>query len=254
MVEFFDTCVSLGRARAPDPPGGFHGVSGLEAMMRRHHITRAAAGHAVAMEASPGLGHEMLQKELAGKKNLLPAWHLMPHVSSRIERAVTDPAEFLLNHVALGRVDALDFCQGKGDQACFAPVLEACQAAGLPVFLDFRRQGDVPAFDFGICGRWPGIPFVIEGFGGYPLHRVVWCLRNYPNCYLSTVGFSVYRSVELICELAGARKIIFGSNWPASPPGMAQGLVLFADIGAAARRQIASRNFERLLPRKDFSL
>lgn len=246
-VSFFDTCVRVGRSRAPDPPGNARNVDDLRSNMDRLNICGAAVEHAVAMEASPRLGHELLGQEIAGAENLRPAWHLMPDIHPRIEKAVTDPDEILSCGVALGRVDAQDFCQGRGDEACFAPVLRACSSVHLPVFLDFRRQGDFTTFDFSICERWPDIPFVVEGFGGYPLHRIVWCLREYPNLHLSTVGFSVFRGVSLLSEVIGPERLIFGSNWPAQQATMAMGTVLFADVSETSRAMIARGNFERLL-------
>ncbi len=260
-ITFFDTCARIGRSRAPDPPGVTSGTGGagrklpgnardvddLLANMARLNITAAAVEHAVAMEASPRLGHDILAKDLSGHSSLRPAWHLMPDVHHRIEKAVTDPEEIVKRGVALGRLDAKDFCQGKGDEACFAPVLEACQAARLPVFLDFRRQGDFLTFEFDVCRRWPGIPFVVEGFGGYPLHRLVWCLREYPNLHLSTVSYAAFNGVALLSEMVGPERIIFGSNWPAEQASLAMGVVLFAAIPDVDRRMIARGNFERLL-------
>ena len=171
----------------------------------------------------------------------------MPAVCDRVQKAVTDPQEFLDAGVALGRVDAKDFCHGRGDEAGFAPVLEACQAVHLPVFLDFRHQGGIMDFDFAICARWPGIPFVLEGGGGYPLHRTAWCLREYPNLYISTLRSDMFNGVALLCEVAGPERVVFGSNFPARNIGMSLGSVLLADVSDADRRLIARGNFERLL-------
>lgn len=249
MLDFFDTCVRIGRSRAPDPPGNAKTVDDLLALMNRHHITGAAVEHAVAMEASPRLGHEQLAKDIKPHTELRPAWHLMPAVSDRIERAVTDPKELLDNRVALGRIDARDFCNGIGDRACFAPVLDACAAVHLPVCLDFRRQGDFASFDFGICERYPSIPFVIESFGGYPMHRILWCMREYRNLHLSTVGYQPFDGVKFMCQEIGADRVIYGSDWPAAAAGMAQGSVLLAGISQAERQAIAGGNFLRLLER-----
>jgi len=246
-IQFFDTCMRIGRSRAPEPPGCAPGAADALAVMQRHNIAGAAVEHAVAMEASPRLGHDLLDREIATSEQLRPAWHLMPAVSARIERATTDPQELLARRVALGRVDAKDFCQGAGDRACFGAVLDACAAVRLPVFVDFRRQGDALTFDFAICERYPRIPFVIEGFAGYPLHRVVWCLRNYPNLYLSTVGFALFRGVQFVCEEVGAGRMIFGSDWPASAIGLAQGSVLLAAVGDEERAAVAGGTFRRLL-------
>jgi len=246
-IIFFDTCVRIGNSRAPDPPGNAADVVSLEAMMERHNIRFAAVEHAVAMEASPRLGQKLLSEKIAEKSFLWQALHLMPAVSPRIEKAYTDPRELITLRVALGRVDAKDFCQGQGDKAMFGPVLDACSRISLPVFIDFRRQGDVATFDFGICERYPRIPFVIEGFGGYPMHRVFWCLKNYPNLYLSTVEFRLFNGVRFICDEIGESRLIYGSDWPARSMGMSQGMVLLAGINKAQRAAIAGGNFLRLL-------
>lgn len=246
-IEFFDTCVRIGRSRAPDPPGNVATAERLTAAMTRHHATGAAVEHAVAMEASPRLGHQLLEADMAAHEQLRPAWHLMPAISNRVEKAVTDPQELLNQRVALGRVDAKDFCSGLGDRACFAPVLQACAEVHLPVFIDFRRQGDLATFDYEICARYPDIPFVIEGFSGYPLHRIIWCLREYPNLYLSTAGFSVFNGVAFITDELGGGRLVYGSNWPARSMGMAQGVVLFAGVSDEERAAIAGGTFRTLL-------
>ncbi|MBI5724859.1 MAG: amidohydrolase family protein [Planctomycetes bacterium] len=249
VMAFFDTCVRIGRSRAPEQAGFAPGVADLGAMMKRFNVCGAAVEHAVAFESSPRWGHDMLDRQIAGRPELRPAWHLMPDVSERIEKAVTDPDKFIRRKVALGRIDAKDFCNGSGDHACFAPVLRACQAVKLPVCLDFRRQGDFLTFDFGICGRWPEIPFVIEGFGGYPLHKLVWCLREYRNMHLSTAcaGPGGHQLVPLLIDMIGHDRIIFGSNWPNQSPGMAIGHVMLSGASDEAKRAIAGGNFRWLL-------
>jgi len=247
-IQFVDTCVRIGNSRAPDPPGNARTVQDLCAMMRQYRIAQAVVEHAVAMEASPRLGHELLAAAIQPHPELRPAWHLMPYISNRIERAVTDPAEFIANRVGLGRIDAEDFLNGMGDKAGFAPVLQACEAIALPIFIDFRRKtGDLLMFDYGICERYPGIPFVIEAAGGYPFHRIMWCFRNYPNFHLSTVGLGEFNGVQFMCDEVGPDRIIFGSNWPAANVGMGQGHVLLAGISGENRARIASGNFNRLL-------
>lgn len=249
LITFYDTCVRIGRSRAPEKLDFTPGTAQLQAMMQRFNFSAAAVEHAVAFEASPHFGHELLYGEIAGIDSLRPAWHLMPDVSERVEKAVTDGGEIIRRRVALGRVDAKDFCNGRGDQACFAPVLKACQSVRLPVFLDFRRQGDFSAFDFGICSRWPEIPFVIEGFGGYPLHKLLWCLREYHNLHLSTAcgGAGGHELIPFLVDAIGHDRIIFGSNWPNQSPGMAIGHVTLSGISDGAKRAIAEGNFRRLL-------
>ncbi len=246
LIQFYDTCCRIGRSRAPVPPGNFKTASILAEKMEFHNITHAAVEHAVAMEFAPRLGHEELGKEISGFPQMKSALHFMPDVTSRVEKAYTDPEEILSTGAVLGRVDAKDFCQGLGDQACFAPVLEACQEISFPFVIDFRRQGDPSIFDFGICGRFPGIPFILEGMGGYPMHRTVWIMKEYENCYLSTVGRGEFNSLGLFDELGLISRIVFGSNWPQQSLGMAQGTVVFADTDDVNKRAVASGTFLKL--------
>lgn len=250
-LTFYDTRAFVGRARAPVMADADAPVARLAEDLARHRIVGAAVGHAVAMEASPRIGHDLLDAELAGyEATLRPAWHLMPDVDARVERAVLDPTELLERRVALGRITMGDFCGGRGHEAGFGPVLQACNTVSLPVFLDFTQEGGhgtFRTFDFAFLGLYPRVPFVVEGFGGYPLHRLMWLLREYPHVHLSTVGFSAYRGVELICETVGAERIVFGSGWPSHPIGMSQGTVAFAEVPSAVRAQMASGNFRRML-------
>lgn len=246
-IAFYDTCMRIGRTRTPKQNSVNPGVPELLAAMERFHISEASVEHTVCIEASPRLGYPILENEIKEYSQLRPAWYLMPDVNPRIEKAVTDPQEFLDNRVTHGKIDALDFCNGKGDKACFAPVLEACASIHLPVFFDFRWQGDIMTFDFDVCGRYPDIPFVIEGKVDYPLHKILWYMKEYPNLHVSTVLMFGTQAVSLIGEAVGVDRIIFGSHWPALNMGVSLGTVLFADITPEDRQKVAGGNFRRLI-------
>lgn len=243
-LAFFDTRCRVGRRRAREI-GEPYSVEDLEAYRGTYGIQGAAVEHAVAAEASPRLGNGMLREEIAGHAGLHAAWRLMPVSSPRIEPAVTDPAELVDAQVALTRVDVQEF--GDGVTTGYEPVLRALEACHVPLAVDFAGRFSFLTFDVAVFGRFPGLPFIVENFGGYPLHRLLWAMREFPNVYLSTAGFTLHCGPELVCGELGADRLLFGSGWPQVPPGLALGPVLLNGLGPAERRKVAGDNFRALM-------
>ncbi len=243
-LPFFDTFCRVGRRRARGV-GEPYSVEHLQAYRSAYGIEDVAVEHAVAVEASPRLGNGMLREEIAGYAGLHAAWHLMPVTSPRIEPAVTDPAELLDARVVLTRVDVQEF--GDGIVMGYEPVLRALEACHVPLAIDFAGRQAFLNFDVSLFGRFPGLPFIVENFGGYPLHRLLWAMREFPNVHLSTAGFTLHCGPELICGELGADRLIFGSGWPQVPAGMALGPVLLNGLSRADRCKVAGDNFRALM-------
>lgn len=245
-LPFYDTCCRVGRRRAPEPWEGRTSADLLE-HMRAYGIAEAAVEHYVAVEASPALGNRLLADELRGAPELHPAWHIMPRSSDRVEPAVSDPAELLDAGVVLARVDCQEF--GDGLTTGYEGTLEALSACRVPLAIDYSGRFSFLDARLDVFGRYPDVPFIVEHFGGYPLHRLLWAMRHYPNLHLSTVGFTVHEGVDLVCDEIGPERVVFGSGWPTEPPGMTLGPVLLNGLDAAARRLVAGDNFRRLVER-----
>jgi len=244
-LPFFDTRCRIGRRRARNPREGYS-LEHLRDYCRAYGIEEAAVEHAVAAEASPALGNGLLAEELAGCDGLRPAWHLMPPVSDRIEPTVTEPAPLLEAGVVLTRVDVKEF--GDGITTGYEPTLRALAACRMPLAIDLTGGGQgFLTLSMTPFERFPEIPFIVENFGGYPLHRLMWAMRAFPNLHLSTAGFTLHRGPSFICDELGAERLIFGSGWPAVPPGLALGPVLLNGLDAAARRKVAGDNFRTLI-------
>ena len=144
----------------------------------------------------------------------------------------------------LTRVDVQEF--GDGITTGYEPVLRALESCHMPLAIDLAGRSAFVTFDVSLFGRFPDVPFIIENFGGYPLHRLLWAMREFANVYLSTAGFTVHCGPELICGELGADRLIFGSAWPQVPPGVALGPVLLSGLSDGERRKVAGDNFRAL--------
>ena len=153
---------------------------------------------------------------------------------------VSDPA----SGVVLARVDALDL--GDALTTGFVPLLDALEQCRVPLALDFARRPFLD-FDTNVFESYPAIPFIIERFGGYPLNRLMWVLRTFPHVRVSTVGLTVHRGLDFLCDEIGPERIVFGSGWPRTPPGVELGQVLLNGLALEARRKIAGENFRTLM-------
>jgi len=245
-IEFFDTCLQVGRKRAPDPIGNYITLENLNQYLLKFNIKKALIEHAVSVEGSPYLGYKILKDKIKNYENFYLVYNFMPAVSNSIEKIVT-LNDLKDTKIIAGRIDAYDFCNGEGDKAMFSPILKLCNKLRLPLFIDFRKQGSFMNFDLTICEKYPKIPFIFENIGHYPFHKAFWALKNLKNFYISTVGFSVFNGIKFLKEEIGINKIIFGSNYPAQYIGISLGTVLFANISFEEKEQIARKNFENLI-------
>lgn len=242
-LPFFDTYCRIGRRRRRAPDEGYL-LEHLQQYRSTYGIPDAAVEHAVAAEASPALGNSLLADEIGGLEGLHPAWHFMPPVSDRIEPTLTGPEPLLEAGVVLSRVDAKEF--GDGVPTGYGPLLSILEACRMPLAIDMSGSAGLLGFDVTCFGKWPDIPFIIENVGAYPLHKLMWAMRTFGNVHLSTVGFTLHRGVDFVCDELGPERLIFGSGWPTAPPGMGLGPVLLNGLSAAARRKVAGDNFRTL--------
>ena len=99
-----------------------------------------------------------------------------------------------------------------------------------------------------IAGRYPNATFIC----GHSFHgdwrRGAEMAKDFPNLmYELTAVCDNYGAIELLCEIAGPGRILFGTDLPWFDTHHGIGAVLSADIGDDDMRNIFYRNGEKLL-------
>ncbi len=112
----------------------------------------------------------------------------------------------------------------------YYPVYAACIEAGVPFCTQIGHTGP-------LCRSEPGrlIPYlddvlldfpeltVVGGHVGFPwVDEVISLAFKYPNFHVDTSAYAVHRLPNSFVDFmksSGAKRVMFGSNWPMIPPG-----------------------------------
>ena len=98
-----------------------------------------------------------------------------------------------------------------------------------------------------VVARYPRIKWLAgHSFNGHWVEAVQLAL-DFPNLYLETSTVNDRGVIEMFCERAGSRRVVFGSDYPFVGVRYGVGCVLTADITDDDRRNILQTNAERLL-------
>ena len=137
-----------------------------------------------------------------------------------------------------------------------APVYEACEALGLPVIFHGGRAGIEPEYSQpfnlirhyeGAFRNFPRVQFVLAHAGARDVAGAIPLAQRYENVWLGIHGQGVTVLSELL-EAVGARRLLFGSDWPFYHVAATLAKVLIVtDSRPRDRDAILRGNAERLL-------
>ena len=75
----------------------------------------------------------------------------------------------------------------------------------------------------------------------YPL------FEKYAGFHIELSNYCGHRGIEELVRRFGAKRLLFGTRLPYFTPGSAIGMLGYADVSEAERKQIAGDNLRRLL-------
>jgi predicted TIM-barrel fold metal-dependent hydrolase len=101
-------------------------------------------------------------------------------------------------------------------------VCEAARAFRLPIFVDVISRAEVMDM---LAPQYPDVNFIVAHLGSYTddwraHQQVVYQIARYPNVYADTSAVRRFDYLVEAVRLAGARKILFGSDGPWIHPGV----------------------------------
>jgi len=134
------------------------------------------------------------------------------------------------------------------------PTREVCESArtlGLPVLVDVASRAEVVDM---FAPQYPDVKFIIAHLGSFTddwkaHQQVIYQLARYPNVYADTSGVRQFDYLVQAIRVAGARKLLFGSDGPWLHPGLELHKVRLLPLKPHERALVLGGNALRLLGR-----
>ena len=222
-----------------------------------------------AILADPEYGNTSLREAIARHRGLLRGyWGINPHYPQLVARA---PEELDRNPGFVGYKFLPEYHAYSLTASGYHPILEHADARALPILVHTWGGSpyDSPQHVERVASKYPRAVMLMghSGYGDWDASLRI--ARDYPNVYLELTAVYVAHDfamlpagsgtpstlasclqvngvIERMVEIAGSRKVLFGTDMPWYSPHFAAGSILFARIGEEARHDILHRNAERI--------
>jgi predicted TIM-barrel fold metal-dependent hydrolase len=226
--------------------------------MDRFGIAGTLVTDSVSRCTDPAWGNRAVSEATADEDRLVPAWVLLPSAT-----AETPSPERLVDAMREAGVRAAFLCPGTYGHGLedweVDDLLEPLAEAGVPLFLD--GEGGLPGWGYAyaldsldvdgavrLARRHPRLPVVLTAFRfRHTQRRVCRAMQAVPNLYMELSGWWFYKNVELLAELVGPERLLFGTRLPVHGPAATKATVQYADLDTGAIELIAGGNLRRLL-------
>lgn len=129
--------------------------------------------------------------------------------------------------------------------APFPSLLEALQAAQMPVMVGVNSIGEITALT-DILARYPA-PVVLSGVDYTLLAEAVAALRCFEHWHLETSHLLAPGCISQVVTTVGADRLLFGTGSPAAPIAAALHTLQYAGLSELERRLILTDNARRIL-------
>jgi predicted TIM-barrel fold metal-dependent hydrolase len=240
LVDFH---AHLGRSR----DGAYSSLPDLLAGMRKHRIL-----HAVVFpidEPNPGRSYERLNsKVIAAVKNhprLIGFMRLNPREAGP---AVKELQRCVRSGLAGVKLHPRSEGFGPADAAALFPEIAA---AGLPVVLHTSHEPNCgPASWLPLFRKHPSVTVILAHGGKDCYEEAARMARDLPRIFIETSTLSCFRTRRIL-RLAGAAKVVFGSDRPYSDPAVE--ICKYECVASASeRKMIFYGNAGKIFPKISF--
>lgn len=245
-MKFFDANVCYGAQKITMPDVDYS----LNALLRRmaeYNIEKALVLHSMAREHDAPTGNARLMKEIAGHKNLLPVWALLPHYTGEM-----DKPDALVDGMLASGVKAAALFPSAGAHNfslrrwSAGPLLDALAERKVPVIMGIEQAGGMEGMgDFAMEN--PNLRIIATNVG-YRSDRILYPLMDKaPNLYIETSSYKPYFGIQEFTKRFGADRLVFGSGMPAIDPAASVAVVTWSGLPMAQQELIAHGNLDRLI-------
>ena len=252
----FDSRCTVGR-HVRMTEGGRSTAAELLDDMDHQGIAEALVVDSLSRECHPADGNPRVIETCATNPRLHPAWAALPPGTPDEQPA----PEELLQQMREQRVGALFLFTGqhrlKLTDWCVDELLEPMAHAGVPVFIvpDDIGPFDPPSWDVtdwpavvDLCRRHPRLPVIVSERRIRQSQRLIYrALDACDNLHIELSGYWLRRGVEYITRRWGARRLIFGSQWPQFGQAMTLAELTAAEIDDEDKLRVAGDNLRELI-------
>jgi len=241
-LSFFDCFTTFGVPCIP--PYRYAGnVGELIEEMDFCGISQAIVMHISQRELTPITGNSLLLREIEQhRERLYPIWAILPHHCGEQPEAGNFISNMRDNDVRA----LIAYPDDHGydlDILTFGELFEQIQAYRIPLYLqpDYRRIKSILA-DF------PDMVIVSLRNGPHGQDRYFRpILERYENFHLDTSTMLMAGGIEDLVSMYGARRLLFGTYFPANSSGAALMRIHSADISDKDKELICYENINRLM-------
>lgn len=252
-MRFFDVNAMIGPVFAPRL-GNAPGAEELLADMDLYGIQQALVFHGLAYEYHGMTGNRELMDLLAGQPRLKTAWIVGLHQAGQYP----PPGELVAELLDSGAVAARFFWGGVlaetsyPDYDAHAALWGELEQHRVPTVVTFDEAPTITGAQIGqlaeMLRSFPDLPVILSFARVAKDFAVLYDkLERYPNLHVDTTGLMLDLMIEDIVERVGARRLVFGSNFPWYKPGQTRIALAYAEISEADKGLIAGENLERLI-------
>ena len=246
-IRFFDCNCSYGR-RAVVNPGSFFRLEELVGKMEHYGIEKALVYHSLARENSPAVGNRMLREEIAEYSCMEAVWTVMPHHTGEFS-----PPEVFINEMKLNGArtavmfpSAADHGYSLSEWNC-GDLLGALEQYGIPLIIGLEQFAGSWDGVHGLCSSHPQLKMILTGVNYRTNRNLYPIMKKFSNIYIELSGYKVHSGIEEVCELFGAKRLVFGTGMPVYSGGSAVSMLNYARISPKEKQMIAFANLEELL-------
>ena len=216
-------------------------VDSLMALMQKYSVGRACTLSTLGVLLDSTGGNGATRAACAEHPALLPV-------------ATFNPTTFFGDPAPLQNLRADGFCMVRffpceqGWPVSFAPfpsLLEALQAAQMPVMVGVNSIGEITALTE-ILGRYPA-PVILSGVGYTLLAEAIAALRRFDHWHLETSHLLAPGCIAQVVATVGAQRLLFGTGAPACPIAAGLHTLHYTGLSESDRRQILTDNARRVL-------
>ncbi len=243
-IELFDCNARIGlrNKRRPGEPGG---AAELAAEMARLSVKSALVRHRLALETGPAEANRRILLEIAGARDLIPTWSLLPEATG--ETGFPD--------------EAVDAMISKGGRAvwlypkshnfslrrwCAGPLLGVLEYRHVPVFIPWDEIQLEELVD--ALSHHENLDVVVTDVNHRTCRVLYPLMGQYANIHMALgAPHSLSGFVEEVVKRFGPLRLLFGSGFPDHEIGPAISYLLYADISEEDKRLIGAENLRSFL-------
>lgn len=252
-ISFFDCNATIGNPAAPVFGTTLSGPAELLKEMSTFGIDEALVVDVIAKELDYREGNERILASVAGHAELWPVATTLP------EFALQDDVAYLAGVLDRGcravRIHPNALHEIKTEYTfgrmfpfhvdAVGPICELLESRRVPLFVELDQVHWDEVYD--ICRLFPNLPVVLLNVTYRHKRSLFAGMKKYPNLYVDTSCYWVYRGVEEMCRVFGAERILFGTRLPVFNALSSVAMVMYARISDSERRAIAGDNLRNLL-------